>query len=496
MSISINQKKIIEQIIDHFGLDVINEVITDYTDIDSLTCSDVSKILANLKKYIIIGSEYKSKLLPYCDEIYAKFGKKLEQLTILDIEKLCKIYPSINLPYAIKKFNIRPVDYPLEYTNRWEFGYQKSIYCQDDKLYYLKFYDMLVVDYDNTDIDKLKSKLRQFCEKFKTFLLKIYQTINGFHIIVISHSIPYNHQMAIKLMEMLDCDQWYIVFSSKNGYKIRLNPKIRNGIIDPYVSKYVFTIGSGDEDNRCSELLKVYNIFHDNWNELFKPNNTFYDTFIIDIIHKCYNNKPDETILKPKEILEYVSNNGVNAEIIEKTKRSLLHSISKPQHLIESNKDYYIAVDMYTCTYYICFKELMMIDIDLGKSVGDVQDIHKYLESLINPNNNAIKIYKSLHGYHLFLVDQPRIYNDIQNIILMNSLGCDYYYSIYSYLRGYSIRLNRKNYQQDLNKLNDIYSYVGFFGSTNLINQELDRLSNIHFDSIKIYQNISGSKMK
>lgn len=497
MSISINQKKLIEEIICHFGDGVINEVITDFNDnIDSLTHSDVSKIIRHIKKYIKIGLEYQHKLAPYSDDIYAKFGKTIDQLTILDIEKLSKIYPLINLPYAIKRFNIKPVDYPLEYTSRWEYGYQMSPYCEDDKLYYLKFYDMLVVDYDHSDFDVLKDELGQFCAKFKTFLLNVYQTINGFHIIVTSHSIPYDNQMSVKLMELLKCDQWYIVFSSKNGYKIRLNPKIRNNQKDQYVSKYIFTIGTGIIDPRCVELLEIYDKFHNNWDRPFKMSNTFYDSFIIDIRHKCYECKPDEILLKPKEILDYVAKNGVNIEIIEKTKKSLLNSISKPQHLIESNSDYYIAVDMYTCTYYICFKELMMIDIDFGKSVNEIQDIYKYLESVADKKNNAIKIYKTLHGYHLFLVDQPRIYSDRQNIILMNSLGCDYYYSIYSYLRGYSIRLNRKNYQADLNKSSNIYTYVGLFGNNEIVNSELDELTNIHYDSIKKYQNISCSKMK
>src|SRR5947199_3649942 len=39
----------------------------------------------------------------------------------------------------------------------------------------------------------------------------------------------------------------------------------------------------------------------------------------------------------------------------------------RPQILLIDNENFYIACDMMTNTYYICYKELMMIDIDFYK---------------------------------------------------------------------------------------------------------------------------------
>ena len=42
-----------------------------------------------------------------------------------------------------------------------------------------------------------------------------------------------------------------------------------------------------------------------------------------------------------------------------------MQTMKKPQELIEATDDYYVAIDFFSDYKYICFKELMMIDIDI-----------------------------------------------------------------------------------------------------------------------------------
>ena len=135
------------------------------------------------------------------------------------------------------------------------------------------------------------------------------------------------------------------------------------------------------------------------------------------------------------------------------------HSLLKPQRLLLDDDDYYVAIDMYTNTYYICYRDLMMIDIDRYKSKDDTTDtLNDIKVKLSNYPELFFRIYSSRNGYHIFVINKSMNYKSDESIKLMYDLGCDYYYIVYSYLRGWSVRLNKKKGEENIDKL---YSWVG-----------------------------------
>lgn len=136
------------------------------------------------------------------------------------------------------------------------------------------------------------------------------------------------------------------------------------------------------------------------------------------------------------------------------------HGILKPQQLLIDNEDYYVAIDCFTNTYYICYRDLMMIDVDRYKinnrmNVDILEDIKLKLK---NYPQYFFRIYQSRNGYHIFIINKSMNYRDEETIKLQLELGSDFYYTVFCYLRGWSVRLNKKKGEDN----NDIlYTWIG-----------------------------------
>ena len=105
------------------------------------------------------------------------------ELTMGNFNRISFKFPNINLEFVINKFQIIPKDFILEYTNEWEYGYQISEKCIDDKLYYLKFYNLVMIDFDNKDYEKINILMKNFIELIdKKAVFYVYETENGYHI--------------------------------------------------------------------------------------------------------------------------------------------------------------------------------------------------------------------------------------------------------------------------------------------------------------------------
>ncbi|CAH6419110.1 Hypothetical protein HVR_LOCUS304 [uncultured virus] len=134
------------------------------------------------------------------------------------------------------------------------------------------------------------------------------------------------------------------------------------------------------------------------------------------------------------------------------------HSLLKPQRLLVDHEDYYIAVDMFTNTYYICYRDLMMIDIDRYKTENNNDTLEDIKIKLSFHPELFFRIYASRNGYHIFVINKSMNYRSDDSIKLMSELGCDFYYIVYSYLRGWSVRLNKKKGEETTDQL---YTWVG-----------------------------------
>jgi len=156
------------------------------------------------------------------------------------------------------------------------------------------------------------------------------------------------------------------------------------------------------------------------------------------------------------------------------------HSLLKPQRLLIDKDDYYIAIDLLTNTYYICYRDVMMIDVDRykNKDIGvDTLDEIKY--KLANYPEFFFRIFSSRNGYHIFVINKSLDYKSEESIKLMYDLNCDFYYIVYSYLRGWSVRFNKKKGEENIDNL---YLWIGdvvkgiFFPSDLMLFSEKDNI--------------------
>lgn len=126
--------------------------------------------------------------------------------------------------------------------------------------------------------------------------------------------------------------------------------------------------------------------------------------------------------------------------------------INKPQQLIKDEQDYYVAIDMRTNTKYICFEELCVLDFDVSEYKYQTKDeIVSYLDQHPLLQDIPYMRVETRNGYHIYLMDKPRPHNSIETIDFLLRFDSDIFYKFYCYLRGYSIRLNKK--QQNEEKL-------------------------------------------
>jgi hypothetical protein len=148
----------------------------------------------------------------------------------------------------------------------------------------------------------------------------------------------------------------------------------------------------------------------------------------------------------------FIKNSGINCnfdfnilpkniDTVRKIAPILLQTIKKEQELIKETNDYYIARDIQTNTYYICYKNLLMIDIDNKTTEFTESEIINHFSKL----NFSWMIYKSTGGYHIFCTSQTFEYRNLETINFMIKNHCDFYYSIFSYIRGFCTRLNKKS---------------------------------------------------
>jgi hypothetical protein len=185
---------------------------------------------------------------------------------------------------------------------------------------------------------------------------------------------------------------------------------------------------------------------------------------------------------------------GRKFELVEIMAQTLSRGVIKPQRLLVDDPDYYVAIDLMTNTYYLCYRTLMMVDIDYYKEgcvSRSFDDLIKIFEEYCGQNPELLfRIYKSRGGVHGFLVSSSSDYRDGAAITRMLDLDCDFYYSIYSYIRGWSVRLNRK--KKDVSV--ELYEYVGTVG-TGVEDEHLGKLTDLHINLLSVFAGVGFSTM-
>jgi len=472
---SVKQQQLLKEVF-RYDPGIIYEVVPDF-QIDrmgGISTSQVGLILNGLKARINCGQYINGWLEPYQAEIKEMFKKSIAEINISELEMFVNKHPELNIEFAYKNFMTPYLDHPFDYSAIHEYGYQTASCCPDNRLYYLKFYDFLTIDHDHKNG---MSQLEEFCRKCPSFLFNVYETHNGYHFMLMSHAIPFYDQSAVDLMYHLGCDPWYILYSHRYGFKLRLNRKNRPEL---YVARFLKSIGRGRPHPKCQQMEALYADHLEGGINAPGDDHGFYGQFIRDVIGWKATGE--------KRVMF-----GVDLD-------ALIPTIRKPQQLICDHRDYYVAMDQKTRTFYVCFRELMMIDIDLHKLPspelkGADFDITDHCRKNFEEQKSAIQIYGTHNGFHLFLIDRRRSYKDPESIEAMIKSGCDMYYSIFCHLRGFCVRLNRKRYEAD-RKTKSIYTYKGFYGSKDLIDPSLDDYVTMHYRLTQEYQDKITCLMK
>lgn len=161
----------------------------------------------------------------------------------------------------------------------------------------------------------------------------------------------------------------------------------------------------------------------------------------------------------------------------------LLPKVKRSQTLIDSTEDYYVASDNATGTVYMCYRDVLMIDIDSKNCDLNREDILDHFNTM---PDYAFKIFQSARGFHVFCVSKRFDYRDPSLLQFMLSNFADFYYTVYAYIRGFSVRLNPKFCDSTKQP---IYQDLGIVGNTELIKEELLKLVDHHIKLCKRYKN-------
>jgi hypothetical protein len=215
-------------------------------------------------------------------------------------------------------------------------------------------------------------------------------------------------------------------------------------------------------------MISFYNTFYD----------TFYDTFLREVTNKEIDKK---NFLKISAFRTYIlKTRRPNYQVIKKIAPGCLMYLQKPQRFIEgserSRSEYYVAVDMNTNLYYICYKNVMMIDIDNKKLKPILEKMKWYHQN----KGYSFVLFRSLNGYHLFVMNKYMDYKSEESVELMLDFNADINYILISYIRGYCVRLNKKGSDTE----HRLYTYVCEVGSPD---NTIKQLINLQFDYIDIF---------
>lgn len=196
-------------------------------------------------------------------------------------------------------------------------------------------------------------------------------------------------------------------------------------------------------------------------------------------------------ILNDKDELELYYDKNVDTNLIIRDLKgvqllgpSFLQYIKNPQELLETTDSYYVAKDILTDYMYICFKNLMMIDIDVENYYTLSE---KYIKNHFSKKNECYRIFKSRNGYHVFCVSKEYRYRDLNSIRIMLENFSDYHYSVFCFIRGWSVRLNKKEDEKGV-----VYKDLGLYGDKNKVIKSLLKLTDYHIELVNKYSDTSN----
>lgn len=214
----------------------------------------------------------------------------------------------------------------------------------------------------------------------------------------------------------------------------------------------------------------------------------FYEYFVFTFLReKSMLTEKHAEYLRNPSFRKYLLNKYATQKInlVKPISEALKKRVKKPQRCFEDNENYYIAMDLYTTTYYMCFRTLMMIDIDIDENM--INEKICEINAIAKRRQISFRLFRSRAGLHVFVIDRTRDFKNLNDIELMIECGGDFGHIVYSYMRGWSVRLNKKETDNAV-----IYTEVGKPGQFTYgpIDNYLNTLVDMHLKKTQSYNNV------
>lgn len=190
-------------------------------------------------------------------------NKSLYELTHNDI---VLIFKKLNVNMYTPNFKNKKYIIEKE-TDDYIIGKQIHQYNDNIIIYnLLSFKNLLVLDWDIKDniskIDLLDKIKKLLSNTQLTFL--IYETYNGYHAYCISKEFDYKSHLTTKFMNSLECDKFYISYTRKVGFVIRLNKKQDRN--EEFIEKFICKINDYHINPKLKFLIEMKDLLIENFN--------------------------------------------------------------------------------------------------------------------------------------------------------------------------------------------------------------------------------------
>lgn len=464
----------------------IKDILGPSKNIDNLTTGDDYQII-NDNLYNVNISEKQRANLQKIDPLYLSKLNLSNNITYKEYRNIIQ-HPEMS---TFKFYRIPPMKtfFVTDYSTDYEIGYTFENKNLDSLLKYIKFYDLLVFDFD-IELETKEELLTNIKEILPIDMkYSIYETFNGYHVFVTSMRLNHKNNQLIELSRKYKSDQWYTLYSYHYGYSIRLSKKSNRD--EKYITRYVCDYGNGTSLEYCLNLINLINdnielkcFTIDQLNENIVKNNTFYSEYIYNtnIIGRKYYLEKDR-VPYTSSAKDYIINKyGKTYESIYIISNNFKTFMNKPHRLLVNHSDYFIAVDLTTLMICIYYKNLMVIDIDFSEDLKNIDEIISFCTKKQIETKDSYIIYSTTNGAHIFVTNRDFIYNSKESVDYMIEHKCDFNYVNFVYNVGWALRLSSKNKEDSFYKL---VSKIGdCFEKENLVNIHVE-LSNKLIDKYK-----------
>lgn len=187
-----------------------------------------------------------NKQLNYLNHILNSQDLKLSDFTNKNVNELnhrdiVEIFKKLDIPITPILNNYK---YIIEYEDsklNYIIGRQLHL-KKNTEMKLICFKDFVIIDWDvprHQNKDDFLRELKQHLINFP-YTFYIYETYNGFHGYIMNAKLWFADWNTIKLLKDLKCDEFYIGFTRKVGFVVRLNKKVDRE--EEFIEKFVCKI--------------------------------------------------------------------------------------------------------------------------------------------------------------------------------------------------------------------------------------------------------------